>query len=137
MYAHVSNHAFANMYNHEMLIMKDYQSGINPLSRNILNFSYQAYRRIVHHVNEKLEEEFKVTPYNCYACTYADDVAFYTMDGNFQLKRRNINNNSTNALFGTTKSVKKLWGNDYDVDKYEPMTNEGDKDDLRANTFIL
>lgn len=28
MYAHVSNHAFANMYNHEMLIMKDYQSGV-------------------------------------------------------------------------------------------------------------
>lgn len=57
MHAYVSNHAFTNILNQHLLILNNYNNKLPPLNKNGLNFSYEAYRKIIHQVEEMVKEK--------------------------------------------------------------------------------
>ena len=52
-------------------------------------------------------------------------MSYYTMDGNFQLKRRNNKSNNA-ALFGTTQKMDRFWGEEADVEIYNVAQEKND-----------
>lgn len=79
-------------------------------------------------MEEMVAEKYKLKQYNCYACDNAENTAFFTMDGNFQLKRRKIVNNNL-AILGVPKSVDRLWGSKADVEAFSAEGNDQNKND--------
>lgn len=94
-------------------------------------------------------EKYKLKQYNCYACDVrisqlsivlyanfsfllknAENTAFFTLDGNFQLKRRRIVNNNL-AILGVPKSVDRLWGSKADVEAFSAEGNDQNKNDVK------